>query len=78
MCVIYVVVLQVFNGNINTIDGCATFFRRDRFSHVKKYEVRKSLCCGVMFSAYFMIILAQKFNEHMPPRRLSLTKLHSR
>jgi CCR4-NOT transcription complex subunit 6 len=22
------------------IDGCATFFRRDRFSLVKKYEVR--------------------------------------
>ncbi|KAL8142878.1 hypothetical protein V2J09_015910 [Rumex salicifolius] len=22
-----------------TFDGCATFFRRDRFSHVKKYEV---------------------------------------
>lgn len=33
--------LQVFSGNGNTIDGCATFFRRDRFSHVKKYEVRK-------------------------------------
>lgn len=30
---------EVFNGNSNTIDGCATFFRRDRFSHVKKYEV---------------------------------------
>lgn len=30
---------EVFNGNIYTIDGCATFFRRDRFSHVKKYEV---------------------------------------
>ncbi|KAG5055809.1 hypothetical protein JHK85_008319 [Glycine max] len=32
-------VVTVYNGNINTIDGCATFFRRDRFSHVKKYEV---------------------------------------
>lgn len=31
--------LQVFNGSPNTVDGCATFFRRDRFSHVKKYEV---------------------------------------
>jgi hypothetical protein len=31
--------LQVYSGNTNTIDGCATFFRRDRFSHVKKYEV---------------------------------------
>lgn len=30
---------EVFSGNGNTIDGCATFFRRDRFSHVKKYEV---------------------------------------
>ncbi|TKY61859.1 Carbon catabolite repressor protein 4-like 2 [Spatholobus suberectus] len=30
---------EVYNGNIDTIDGCATFFRRDRFSHVKKYEV---------------------------------------
>ncbi|KAE9619497.1 putative poly(A)-specific ribonuclease [Lupinus albus] len=29
----------IYNGNTNTIDGCATFFRRDRFSHVKKYEV---------------------------------------
>ncbi|KAH9612679.1 hypothetical protein KSS87_011179 [Heliosperma pusillum] len=23
----------------HTLDGCATFFRRDRFAHVKKYEV---------------------------------------
>ncbi|MQM02583.1 hypothetical protein Taro_035354 [Colocasia esculenta] len=30
---------EVYNGNPSTIDGCATFFRRDRFSHVKKYEV---------------------------------------
>ncbi|KAE9585310.1 hypothetical protein Lal_00017935 [Lupinus albus] len=30
---------EVYNGNPNKIDGCATFFRRDRFSHVKKYEV---------------------------------------
>lgn len=30
---------EVFSGNIHIIDGCATFFRRDRFSHVKKYEV---------------------------------------
>ncbi|KAL3533966.1 hypothetical protein ACH5RR_007487 [Cinchona calisaya] len=30
---------EVYSGNINSIDGCATFFRRDRFSHVKKYEV---------------------------------------
>ncbi|KAI3830125.1 hypothetical protein L1987_04259 [Smallanthus sonchifolius] len=30
---------EVFNGSVMTIDGCATFFLRDRFSHVKKYEV---------------------------------------
>ncbi|CAA0812689.1 Carbon catabolite repressor protein 4 homolog 1 [Striga hermonthica] len=30
---------EVFGGKMDTIDGCATFFRRDRFSHVKKYEV---------------------------------------
>ncbi|KAK4749249.1 hypothetical protein SAY87_026698 [Trapa incisa] len=30
---------EVYPGNVNIIDGCATFFRRDRFSHVKKYEV---------------------------------------
>ncbi|XWS43274.1 hypothetical protein CRYUN_Cryun16bG0089000 [Craigia yunnanensis] len=30
---------EVYCGNTYTIDGCATFFRRDRFSHVKKYEV---------------------------------------
>ncbi|KAF7851326.1 hypothetical protein BT93_L4106 [Corymbia citriodora subsp. variegata] len=30
---------EVYGGNINSIDGCATFFRRDRFSNVKKYEV---------------------------------------
>ncbi|PON74462.1 nuclease [Trema orientale] len=30
---------EVYNGNPLIIDGCATFFRRDRFSHVKKYEV---------------------------------------
>ncbi|KAJ9184647.1 hypothetical protein P3X46_004351 [Hevea brasiliensis] len=30
---------EVYSGNTHTIDGCATFFRRDRFSHVKKYEV---------------------------------------
>ncbi|KAF3777162.1 Carbon catabolite repressor protein [Nymphaea thermarum] len=30
---------EVFNGNGRVIDGCATFFRRDRFSLVKKYEV---------------------------------------
>ncbi|KAL5219189.1 hypothetical protein ABZP36_019873 [Zizania latifolia] len=30
---------EVYTGNLQSIDGCATFFRRDKFSHVKKYEV---------------------------------------
>lgn len=30
--------LQVYTGSY-VIDGCATFYRRDRFSLVKKYEV---------------------------------------
>ncbi|KAK4272621.1 hypothetical protein QN277_021149 [Acacia crassicarpa] len=30
---------EVFGTNTNTVDGCATFFRRDRFSQMKKYEV---------------------------------------
>ncbi|KAL5976719.1 Carbon catabolite repressor protein 4 1 [Asimina triloba] len=30
---------EVYNGTPFAVDGCATFFRRDRFSHVKKYEV---------------------------------------
>lgn len=30
---------EVYTGTVYAIDGCATFFRRDRFSLVKKYEV---------------------------------------
>ncbi|RWR77659.1 carbon catabolite repressor protein 4 1 [Cinnamomum micranthum f. kanehirae] len=30
---------EVYRENAYAIDGCATFFRRDKFSHVKKYEV---------------------------------------
>lgn len=30
---------QVYTGSSYTIDGCATFFRADRFALVKKYEV---------------------------------------
>uniref|UniRef100_A0A0E0BAF3 poly(A)-specific ribonuclease n=4 Tax=Oryza glumipatula TaxID=40148 RepID=A0A0E0BAF3_9ORYZ len=30
---------EVYTGAPHAIDGCATFFRRDKFSHVKKYEV---------------------------------------
>ena len=31
---------EIYTGTTYTIDGCATFFRRERFSLVKKYEVR--------------------------------------
>eukprot|EP00249_Psilotum_nudum_P023553 c28921_g1_i1 orf=356-2137(+) len=30
---------EVYTGTVYAIDGCATFFRRDRFALVKKYEV---------------------------------------
>ncbi|KAF8102205.1 hypothetical protein N665_0201s0480 [Sinapis alba] len=30
---------EVLSGSTSAIDGCATFFRRDRFAHVKKYDV---------------------------------------
>lgn len=30
---------QVYTNNAYAIDGCATFFKRSRFSLVKKYEV---------------------------------------
>ena len=31
---------EMYTGNKYAIDGCATFFRRDRFALVKKYEVQ--------------------------------------
>lgn len=31
---------EIYAGNSYAIDGCATFFRRERFALVKKYEVR--------------------------------------
>ena len=30
---------ELFTANKYSIDGCATFFRQDRFAQVKKYEV---------------------------------------
>ena len=30
---------ELFTGNAYAIDGCATFFKRDKFALVKKYEV---------------------------------------
>ncbi|KEH41752.1 carbon catabolite repressor-like protein [Medicago truncatula] len=47
---------EVSSGN--TIDGCATFFRRDKFSHVKKYEVEFNKAAQSLTEA--MIPTAQK------------------
>ena len=33
---------EVFTGKALAIDGCATFYRNDRFTLIKKYEVCKS------------------------------------
>ncbi|KAL0383784.1 UNVERIFIED_CONTAM: Carbon catabolite repressor protein 41 [Sesamum calycinum] len=51
---------EVFGGNMNTIDGCATFFRRDRFSHVKKYEVEFNKAAQSLTDA--LVPSAQKKN----------------
>jgi mRNA deadenylase 3'-5' endonuclease subunit Ccr4 len=31
--------MEIYTGNSYAIDGCATFFKTDRFALVKKYEV---------------------------------------
>ncbi|KAM7265363.1 hypothetical protein ACFE04_003046 [Oxalis oulophora] len=57
---------EVFNGNIQTIDGCATFFRRDRFSHVKKYEVEFNKAAQSLAEATLL---------SSTPRKLALNRL---
>ncbi|KAK1266794.1 hypothetical protein QJS04_geneDACA014593 [Acorus gramineus] len=51
---------EVYNGSPYAIDGCATFFRRDRFSHVKKYEVEFNKAAQSLTEA--VIPTAQKKN----------------
>lgn len=41
---------EMYTGNKYAIDGCATFFRRDRFALVKKYEVGRS--CSYPFADF--------------------------
>ncbi|GAB2266851.1 Carbon catabolite repressor protein 4 1 [Dionaea muscipula] len=43
-----------------TVDGCATFFRRDRFTHVKKYEVEFNKAAQSLTEA--VVHIAQKKN----------------
>ncbi|KAL1554579.1 Carbon catabolite repressor protein 4 1 [Salvia divinorum] len=43
---------EVFVGALKTIDGCATFFRRDRFTNVKKYEVEFNKAAQSLIEAF--------------------------
>ncbi|KAL6539876.1 Carbon catabolite repressor protein 4 1 [Orobanche hederae] len=51
---------EVFVASINSVDGCATFFRRDRFTHVKKYEVEFNKAAHSLTDA--LVPSAQKRN----------------
>ncbi|KAL3623796.1 Carbon catabolite repressor protein 4 1 [Castilleja foliolosa] len=51
---------EVFVASMNSVDGCATFFRRDRFSHVKKYEVEFNKAAHSLTDA--LVPSAQKRN----------------
>lgn len=42
---------EIYANNAYAIDGCATFFRRDRFALVKKYEVRPAFFSFVFSSS---------------------------
>jgi hypothetical protein len=44
---------HVYYRNPMVIDGCATFFGRDKFSHVKKHEV-KSHPDALLPAAYWL------------------------
>lgn len=37
---------ELYTGDSYAIDGCATFFKRDKFALVKKYEVWQ--CCDLL------------------------------
>lgn len=41
--------MEIYTGNSYAIDGCATFFKKDKFGLVKKYEVgiASLLACGL-------------------------------
>ncbi|KAJ6846550.1 carbon catabolite repressor protein 4-like protein 1-like [Iris pallida] len=61
---------EVFNGNPNAVDGCATFFRRDKFSHVKKYEVEfnkaaQSLTDAVIASGQKKVALSRLIKDNI-------------
>ena len=39
--------MEIYTGNSYAIDGCATFFKKEKFGLVKKYEVR---CAGCLLA----------------------------
>jgi len=52
------------------IDGCATFFRRDKFSHVKKYEVEfnkaaQSLTDAIIPAAQKRVALSRLIKDNI-------------
>ncbi|XP_047333891.1 carbon catabolite repressor protein 4 homolog 2-like [Impatiens glandulifera] len=57
---------ELINGNsASIVDGCATFFRRGRFSHVKKYEVEFNKAAQSLTDAFIPA----------PQKKISLNRL---
>ncbi len=46
--------MEIYTGNSYAIDGCATFFKTDRFALVKKYEVRHKTYSSILLAAYVL------------------------
>ncbi|KAG8091586.1 hypothetical protein GUJ93_ZPchr0012g20303 [Zizania palustris] len=61
---------EVYTGVPQAIDGCATFFRRDKFSHVKKYEVEfnkaaQSLTDAIIPAAQRRVALSRLIKDNV-------------
>ncbi|KAG2683254.1 hypothetical protein I3843_10G023900 [Carya illinoinensis] len=56
---------EVYIGNTNTIDGCATFFRRDRFSHVEFNKAAQSWTDSQLPSAQKKTALNRLFKDNV-------------
>ncbi|MED6153277.1 Carbon catabolite repressor protein 4 2, partial [Stylosanthes scabra] len=54
--------IMAYNDSNNKIDGCATFFCRDKFSHVKKYEKKTALNRLVKDNVALIVVLEAKVN----------------
>ena len=53
---------EIYTGSAYAIDGCATFFRRDRFALVKKYEAR---------APHARLLLGARFSPSLPCKELA-------